>query len=107
MTGVSFGDFGATVWNLARKDDAIGPDMMAYFADKGKDKAVQVMCATLGSAHYSAYRNDDMLYGAYHALCGLGLLCPYIDKEGVECARLTPAGREVYALRRAENDNPA
>ena len=104
MTGVNFGDFGAAVWNVARKDDAVGPDMMAYFADKGKDKAVQVMCATL----YPTFANDDLLYGAYHALCGLGLLCPYIDKEGVECARLTPAGREVYALsRRAENDNPA
>lgn len=103
MTGVSFGDFGAAVWNVSRQDDSVGPDMMAYFADKGKDKAVQVMCAAL----YHRYRNDDLLWGAYHALCGLGLLCPYIDKEGVECARLTPAGREVYALRRAENDNPA
>lgn len=100
MTGVNFGDFGAAVWNVARKDDAVGPDMMAYFADKGKDKAVQVMCCTL----YSAYRNDDLLYGAYHALCGLGLLCPYIDKEGVECARLTPAGREIYALSRGAEE---
>lgn len=85
-----FEAFGSTVWDRVRLDDKVGMDILRYFARRNVDHAECVMVMAMPYP-------EDFTYGAYHCLCGLGLLEPYIDKEGTECARLTEAGRDVIA----------
>ncbi len=93
--GLTFHDIGVCIWEKVRSHDRIAYDVLNYFATKGKDRAVCVMELELD-------HHDDELEGAYHCLCGLDLLEPYIDNEGCECARLTELGRE--ALKRIRGD---
>lgn len=88
MDGVTFEELGCSIWNTVRKLDNVGLDILRYYSVKENDKAYGVM---VDAIRY----HDNFAEGAYHCLCGLGYLEPYIDKEGVECARLTKKGREV------------
>lgn len=89
--GATFRDIGEAIWSDVRKRDRIGIDMLAYFEDRTKDRAFIVMWDSFGMT--------DEASGTYHCLCGLGLLEPYIDNDGVECARLTPLGRQILSVK--------
>lgn len=86
--GITFEELGSSIWNTVRELDGIGLDILRYYSVEENDKAYGVMVAT------SRY-HGRFIGGAYHCLCGLGYLEPYIDKEGVECARLTKKGKEA------------
>ena len=88
MREMSFEEFGSALWEQERERDAFVLRILEYYHSKDSDKAFFVADDSLGS--------DPLFDGVYHALIGLNVLEPYIDKQGCECARFTPFGREVY-----------
>lgn len=86
--GITFEELGNSIWNTVRELDNVGLDILRYYSVKENDKAYGVMVDTI---RY----HDDFAEGAYHCLCGLGYLEPYIAIDGVECARLTKKGKEA------------
>lgn len=99
MTGnvVTFEQLGASIWEAVRRHDSVAIEILRYYSRRNTDKAECVMRDAV-SAKFDVDNADDFVRGAYHCLCGLELLEPYIDKEGVECARITPSGRDVLGL---------
>lgn len=91
---LTYGDLGKVIWEKTREDDRLAFEVLRYFHTKGNDKAYVCM---LDHFHF-----NELADGAYHCLCGLDFLEPYIDNEGCECARLTELG--LGALNRIRGD---
>jgi len=93
VNGMPFSNFGSCIWQDVRKNDGVAMAILRYYSGRN-DKAESVMRGAV-SKKFRIDNPDDFVSGAYHCLCGIGLLDPYIDKEGVECAKLTAAGRAM------------
>lgn len=89
---VTFEELGASIWEAVRRHDSVATEILRYYSRRNVDKAECVMRDAV-SAKFDVDNADDFVRGAYHCLCGVGYLEPYIDKEGVECARLTDKGK--------------
>lgn len=88
---MNFEELGDVIWKAVRRKDAVAKEILGYYAAQPQDKAVCVMSLDLEKRF-----GEDIIEGAYHALCGLGFLEPFIDNEGCECARLTKDGIAIY-----------
>lgn len=86
MKAMTFQELGSKIWAANRERDAFVIQMLEYFSGPA-DKAY--VCAD------DALGFNEAFSATYHALCGLGMLAPYIDRDGMECAKITDLGTDA------------